>query len=287
MPLADQLQKQANDAVAANSPATLMAVRGLARFNNVPTWLVYIVVIMVVASWIPLAFAVRTKFTKSSLPRIHIFQDMDNQAKFKAQSRNAFFSNEMSMRPPVPGTVKRGNLDADRMLVSGFEQQEGEIIWADEIPVDVTPELLAKGKELWARYCYLCHGYDGYGNGPIHVKAASNTGKNPRWVQPSSLHDEVRRDRPDGHLYNTINIGIRNMAGYGHAIPDPVDRWAIVAYVRALQLSQDAPQELWPQDTAGVPVQPTLLSSRAMLNIVQAEEGDSGEADPDGEPAGE
>ncbi|MEM7808993.1 MAG: cytochrome c [Planctomycetota bacterium] len=280
MPANDVIKKQVDDAVAANSPATLMAVRGLARFNNVPTWLVYMVVITIVASWIPLAWAVREKFTRSPLPRVHLLQGMDNQAKFKAQSQNVFFENDMATRPPVPGTVKRGNLDDDRMLVSGFEMRDGEVIWADSIPVEVTPELMAKGKELWARYCYLCHGYDGYGNGPIHVRAAANTNKNPLWVQPSSIHDAVRMSREDGHLYNTINIGIRNMAGYGHAIPDPVDRWAIVAYMRALQTSQNAPAELWPEDTSDIPVQPTLVSGRAMVIVVDAEETDT-EAETD------
>ncbi len=276
MPAQDLINKQVDQALSANSPATLMAARGVLRFNGVPAWLVYVVVAAVVASWIPLAFAVRAKFSKSSQPRIHIFQDMDNQAKFKAQSQNPFFANEMSNRPPIAGAVARGQLDADDMLVAGFEMQDGQVIWADKIPVDVTPELMATGKELWARYCYLCHGYDGYGNGPVHVRASGNVNKNPKWVAPSSMHDEVRVGRPDGHLYNTINIGIRNMAGYGHAIPDPADRWAIVAYVRALQMSQNAPQDLWPDDVDGVPVQPTLLSGQAKLAIIQAEESNAG-----------
>jgi mono/diheme cytochrome c family protein len=276
MPAKDLISKQVNEAIDANAPATLMAVRGLARFNNVPLWLVYIVVTMVVLSWIPLAFAVKAKFTRSEKPRVHLLQGMDNQAKFKAQSLNPFFANEMAMRPRIEGTVSRGNLAEDLLYEQGFILTEAGVEWATEIPVDVTPELMAKGKELWARYCYLCHGYDGYGNGIIHVTASSDTGTNPRWVQPSSIHDEVRRDRPDGHLYNTVNIGIRNMAGYGHNIPDPTDRWAIVAYMRALQVSQHPAQTLWPEDTSGVPVQPTLVSNKALLNVLQAEEGDSG-----------
>ena len=287
MPAKDLINKQVDQALSANSPATMMAVRGVLRFNGVPSWLVYIAVIMVVASWIPLAFAVRSKFNKSSQPRVHMWLDMDAQAKFKEQTVNPFFANEMANRPPIAGTVARGNLYEDDLYNNGFEMRDGEVIWAESIPdqVEVTPELLAKGKELWARYCYLCHGYDGYGNGPVHVRATNNVAKNPKWVAPSNLHDEVRLGRPDGHIYNTINIGIRNMSGYGNwQIPDPEDRWAVVAYVRALQMSQNPPAEMWPEKVDGIPVQPTLMNGEAMVAVAE-EEGAAGGDDAATQPA--
>ena len=269
----DLLNKQIDRVLSANSPATLMAARSLARFQGVPIAVVYVVVIMVVASWVPLAFAVRAKFSKSSEPRIHIFMDMDNQAKYKAQSLAPVFANEMAMRPPIPGTVARGQLEDDDFLYRGYTitgtNDDGsyavEFFDGFPDPVEVTPEMLAKGKELYARYCYLCHGLDGYGNGPIHVRATNNVADNPKWVQPSNLHDEVRRGRPTGHLYNTVTNGIRNMKGYGQQIPAEEDRWAIVAYVKALQTSQNADASQLPAEVRdAMPVRPTMMNGEPM-----------------------
>ena len=290
MAVQDHIDKQVDRLLSANSPATLMAARGVLRFNGVPRVVVYGVVLAVLASWIPLTFAVRAKFSKSDQPRVHIFQDMDNQAKYNAQSQNPVFANEMSMRPPITGTVARGQLDADDFLERGYVvtgvNPDGSYAkeffdgYPDKVQVDA--ETLTRGKELYARYCYLCHGYDGYGNGPVHVKAASNPNHNPKWVQPSNLHDETRRERPTGHVYNTINIGIRNMAGYGQQIPAPADRWAIVAYVEALQLSQHAPADLLPEGVAAgdVPYAATRLSGAELLMVAEAtEEGAPGDED--------
>jgi hypothetical protein len=69
----------------------------------------------------------------------------------------------------------------------------------------------------------------------------------PKWVPAASLHSDVVKGRPDGHIFNTITNGIRNMPGYGSQVPVP-DRWAIVAYIRALQLSQDAPASAVPPE---------------------------------------
>ena len=276
----DLINKQIDRLLSANSPATLMGVRGVLRFNSVPRPVVYGAIIAVVASWIPLAAAVRAKFTKSEQPRVHLFQDMDNQAKYKAQSLNPIFANEMSMRPPIVGTVARGQLDADDHLERGYvvtgTNDDGtravEFFETYPATVAVDAELLTRGKELYARYCYLCHGYDGYGNGPVHVKASTDPAKNPKWVQPSNLHDETRRGRPAGHIYNTVGVGIRNMAGYAHQIPDPEDRWAVTAYVQALQLSQNATPDLVP-DGLDVPVVPTRLSGQELLAVpIEAQE---------------
>ena len=275
----DFINKQVDDFLSANSPSTLMGARGVLRFSTVPRWLVYLVVISIVASFVPLVQAINGKFGLSGKPRVHLFQGMDNQAKYKEQSANPLFANEMSMRPLVPGTVSRGNLAEDDFYNRGFtvtgENEDGsfDVDWFDGFPeqFDVNADTLAKGKELWARFCYLCHGFDGYGNGPIHVRAIQNIGNNPNWIQPSSMHDAVRRGRPTGHIYNTVSNGIRNMAGYAQQIPHPEDRWAITAYVRALQLSQDAPAELLP-DGVTPPVKGTMMSGREQLLIVQSEE---------------
>ena len=269
----DFINQQLEQTISSNSPSTLMGFRGVLRFNNVPTWLVYVVIIAVVASWIPLAGAVRGKFVKSPLPRIHLIQDMDNQSKYKTQTVNPVFANGMSMRPLIPGTVSVGHLDDDDFFYRGFKivgtNADGspDVEYAGGFPsqVKVTPELLAKGKELWARYCYLCHGYDGYGNGPVHVRAKQHVSANPNWIPPSSMHADSTRGRPDGHIYNTINNGIRSMAGYGTQITAPEDRWAIVAYVRALQVSQDARPDLIPEGLRDrTPVKATVVDGKPL-----------------------
>lgn len=284
MPRKDFITRQLDRVISDNSPTTLMGARGLLRFNRVPTWLVYLLVTAVVASWLPLAGAVRARFIKSEKPPVHMFLDMDQQPRFGAQDTNPLFANNMSSRPPIPGTVARGQLHADDFYYRGFEvtgtTEEGapQVDWFEGFPEQVTvdAEFIAKGKELWARYCYLCHGFDGYGNGPIHQRAQQNIAENPNWIQPSNIHDEVRRQRPTGHIYNTINIGIRNMAGYGAQIPAPEDRWAIVAYVRALQLSQNAPPEAVPAEIRDqIPVKPATIGGREPVSVEDSEVGDT------------
>jgi mono/diheme cytochrome c family protein len=100
--------------------------------------------------------------------------------------------------------------------------------------------LVARGQERFDVYCAVCHGTSGYGNGPVSARALQlmELG-NAQWTPPSSLHDDLVRGRPDGHIFNTITNGIRNMPAYGSQIP-AADRWAIVGYVRALQRSQRA-----------------------------------------------
>lgn len=287
----DFITRQLDRVISDNSPTTLMGARGLLRFNRVPTWLVYLLVVGVVASWLPLAGAVRARFVKSDKPAVHLALDMDDQPRFNAQDVNPVFANNMSSRPLIPGTVARGNLEADDFYYRGYQvtgtTPEGAplVDWLEGFPEEVTVDarFITKGKELWARYCYLCHGFDGYGNGPIHQRAQQNIAQSPNWIQPSNLHDDVRRQRPNGHIYNTINNGIRSMAGYGAQIPAAEDRWAIVAYVRALQLSQNAPADAVPADIRGqIPVQPATIGGR---DPVAAEEPADDESTPATTPA--
>lgn len=293
----DFITRQLDRVISDNSPTTLMGARGLLRFNRVPTWLVYLLVIAVVGSWLPLAGAVRARFMKSEKPPVHLLLDMDQQPRFGPQDTNPLFVNNMSSRPPIPGTVARGNLQDDDFFYRGYQPAgttpEGvvQVEWLEGFPEQVTVDaaFIAKGKELWARYCYLCHGFDGYGNGPVHQRAQQNIAENPNWIQPSSLHDAARRERPEGHIYNTINNGIRSMAGYGSQIPAPEDRWAIVAYVRALQLSQNAPADAVPAEIRdSIPVQAATIGGREPIALEEAEEpGASPATGPTTAPAGQ
>jgi mono/diheme cytochrome c family protein len=117
----------------------------------------------------------------------------------------------------------------------------------DSLPsqVKLSPELLKRGQERFNIYCAVCHGLDGYGNGAVNARAVEK--QEPKWVPAANLHSDTVRSRPDGHLFNTVTNGIRNMAGYGSQISTE-DRWAIVAYLRALQLSQHAPATALPKE---------------------------------------
>ena len=166
---------------------------------------------------------------------------MDNQPKFKAQSRNPMFADRRAMRPPVAGAVARGETLGEPALMSGKIGQD----WVETIPVEVDRALLNRGHERFDVYCSPCHGLAGFGDGMVAKRADEL--QEGTWTPPSSFHSDLLRKRAVGHLFNTISNGIRNMPAYGPQIPVE-DRWAIVAYVRALQRSQNATVDDVPPD---------------------------------------
>jgi len=203
-----------------------------------PRWALYAAAIAVVLSWLPLALIARARAVRSPIPRIAIFQDMDNQPAHRPQSVARIFADRRAMRPRVPGTVARGEA-AEAVLVTGRRGAD----WADRSPLPVTEAFVRRGRERYDIFCATCHGWVGDGNGPTHLRAVKL--EEPRWIPPTALISDQVRERPEGHIYNTIAHGIRNMPAYGDQIPVE-DRWAIVAYVRALQLRSDAPLEMVP-----------------------------------------
>jgi len=198
-----------------------------------PRWLVYSLILLAAASLVPLALIARARSTTSELPRIQPIRDMAKQPKYKTQSANPLFADGRAMRPAVEGTVARGELHEDAAFWTG-RSTDG---WVTAFPVPVTAQLLRRGQERYDVYCAPCHGLAGYGDGPVAKRADAL--QEGTWTPPSSYHTDLVRSRPAGHLFNTISNGIRNMPGYAAQIP-AADRWAIVAYVRALQRSQDA-----------------------------------------------
>ena len=222
------------------------------RLGRPPFWMIAMFLVLVVVSWIPLVVAARRRVSLSESPPLHLVQDMDNQPKYKAQHHSVVFADGRADRPPVPGTVARGKLAADDHYDRGYATSlagDGKIqvSFFKGFPkqVKVDQALLDRGQQVFNVYCTPCHGMGGYGDGPVNQRAIDL--RDPKWVQAASLHDANVKARPEGHLYNTINVGIRNMAGYGSQIQVP-DRWAVVAYVRALQLSQDAPPDAVPAE---------------------------------------
>ena len=167
---------------------------------------------------------------------IHLNPNMDDQPKYKAQAVSQFFANGAAMQTPVAGTVARGELRDDDAYYRGMNAK-GEFIKA--MPVEITKELLERGEERFNIYCSPCHSKLGDGKGIMITKG---------YLPPPTFHDDRIRTMPDGQIFNTITNGIRNMPSYRHQIPVP-DRWAIVAYLRALERSQaasiqDVPEEL-------------------------------------------
>jgi mono/diheme cytochrome c family protein len=199
----------------------------------IPRFLVGLAAVATALALIPLALVVRARTTTSPLPRVHVVPDMDNQPKFRAQAANPMFADGRAMRPPVAGAVARGALSADDALERG--RVAGA--WIESFPIPVTEQLMRRGQERYDIFCAPCHGLSGHGDGIVARRA--DRLQEGTWTPPSSLHTDLVRSRPEGHLFNTIANGVRNMPAYGAQVP-VADRWAIVAYVRALQRSQNA-----------------------------------------------
>jgi mono/diheme cytochrome c family protein len=221
-----------------------------------PFWMIAVALIGVVVSWLPLALIARGREARSSEPRVQIMQDMGTQPKFREQQTNALFADDRAMRPAVPGTVARGRLESDDRYYRGFvrvyDGTSGKwVVQFDSgLPeqVKITPELLRRGQQRFNIYCYVCHGLDGSGRGPINERVNLMREDNVTdlsWTAPAVLMDDRIRQQPDGQIFNTITNGIRSMPSYSSQIPTE-DRWAIVAYVRALQFSQCAPAAVVP-----------------------------------------
>ena len=200
-----------------------------------PKWINPLLIVLAALSLVPFALVARARVTRTSEPRLHLVQDMDNQARYKSQQANAWFADGRAMRPPVAGTIARGALPADEAYAHGTSG--AGYLKGFPAQVTLTRETLARGRARFDIYCAPCHGLSGYGDGVVARRA--DRLQQGTWIPPASLHVEPALSRPEGHLFNTITNGIRSMPSYGAQIPI-ADRWAIVAYVRALQRSQHA-----------------------------------------------
>jgi mono/diheme cytochrome c family protein len=157
---------------------------------------------------------------------IHLVPNMDEQEKYKAQSKSEFFADGATMRPPVEGTVARGQLREDIAYYTG-KNAEGE--YTDN-PKEITMELMSHGRERYDIYCAPCHSKVGDGRG-IMIQH--------EYLPPPSFSEERILKMKDGNLFEIISNGVRNMPSYAHQI-NVDDRWAIIAYLRALQKSRNA-----------------------------------------------
>jgi hypothetical protein len=153
-------------------------------------------------------------------------QDMHNQPKYRPLRSSAFFDNGSSARPLVEGTVARGTLQEDAAFFTG---RVGNQLVA-EMPFPVTQQVLDRGEERYNIFCTPCHDRTGSGNGMVVQRG---------YRQPPSMHIDRLRQAEAGHFFDVMTNGFGAMPDYRAQIT-PRDRWNIVAYIRALQLSQHA-----------------------------------------------
>jgi mono/diheme cytochrome c family protein len=208
-------------------------VEGAPSQPKLPVGVVWTVAVLGCLALLPPLLTAWYRSSPKRHPRLHLIQDMDFQPKYKAQAANPWFEDRRAMRPPVAGTVAVGELNEDDHLYRG--KVDGG--WARSLPMPPTESLMARGQERFQIYCTPCHGYDGAGGGIVSQRAMQRL--EPDWATPVSLHSNSVRQQADGQIFRAISDGVRKMPAYASQI-EPADRWAIVFYVRALQLSQNA-----------------------------------------------
>jgi mono/diheme cytochrome c family protein len=183
----------------------------------------------------------------STRPPIEMFPDMDHQAKYKPQAQSGFFADGRADRPLPAGTVPFGRdsqqadpafLRADDTRYAG-KNADGSFVRGFPRGVEVTQDFIRRGQGRYQIYCAPCHGALGDGNGIT---------KSYGMVATPSYHDDRLRTMAEGEIFNTITLGKNTMFPYADKL-SPDDRWAVIAYVRALQRSHhakidDVPPEL-------------------------------------------
>ena len=178
--------------------------------------------------------------------------DMQDQPRYKAYKKSEFFSDHRSSRDRVEGTIPRGQLRDNKAFYMGkldnppaaapattTDATGNTVVTSfpdaiDEFPIPVTKELVDRGQERYNIYCIVCHGPMGNGDGMIVRRGFS---------KPPTYNDDRLRNAPVGHFYDVITNGWGKMNSYAYVV-QPADRWAIVAYIRALQVSQNPDEAL-------------------------------------------
>ncbi len=151
--------------------------------------------------------------------------NLDNQPKYKPLAASRFFANGQSSRPLVEGTVPRGSFTTDSLLISG--KVNGK--FADLFPFPVTEQVLERGQDRFNTFCSPCHGRLANGEGMVVQRG---------FPKPPSFQTDSLRATPAGFFFDVITNGFGRMYGYAPSVPVH-DRWTIVAYIRALQLSEN------------------------------------------------
>lgn len=185
------------------------------------------------------AFMAGCRGQDSEASPIHMNPDMDSQPRYDPQAEAKFYEDRRTMRHPVEGTVAKGNFVENDAYVTGKDGDQ----FVAKMPVPITEAMLRRGQDRYNIYCTPCHDATGSGKGMVKLRV-------PDYPQPANFHDARMRSMSDGEFYGAITYGVRNMPSYAAQIPVD-DRWAIVAYVRALQFSQHASAQDVPADKRG------------------------------------
>lgn len=225
---------------------------------DLPRGFTYAGIVVLCLALIPPALILRARAVPTDKPRIHLIQNMDNQPALRAQHASIMFKDGRAMRPRVAGTVSRSQWVDDTAYNLGTIDGGYVTHFPDQIVVD--DALLDRGRERYDIFCLPCHGVTGAGDGKVHDRAMMllNNGTNGTvWVQPRTFHQEDMQTLEPGRVFYTISNGFGNMAGYSAQIPVE-DRWAIVAWVYALQVARNAPEDAV-DDAGSLPVKTRSL----------------------------
>ena len=183
------------------------------------------------------AFSASCQGQKSSRPPIHYNLNMDFQSSLKTQEETDLFADGLAMRPQVAGTVPRNEVVGSEEFRTG---KTGDTFVPD-IPAQLSRELIDRGQDRYEIYCTPCHGGAGYADGLVTKRGG---------MKPPSFHEDRLVSMPAGQIYEAMAKGVRgNMPSYANKLTTS-DRWAVVAYVRALQISQSTDLENVPEDVA-------------------------------------
>ena len=193
------------------------------------------------ANWLKIAYPVRLVLAlfmiigcegTTDIERLR--QEMYNQSRFEPLEKNTFFADQRSSRPWIQGTVARGHLRTDAHLYTGMADGKP----AETFPFSITREVILRGQDRYNIYCSPCHGYEGDGRGMVVRRGMK---------QPPSYHIERLQNETPGYFFDVMTNGFGAMYSYASRIK-PRDRWAIIAYIQALQLSQNATLDDVPAD---------------------------------------
>src|SRR5689334_19374098 len=191
-------------------------------------------------------------------------RDMQDQPKMKPYRGTSFFGDGLGMRQPVAGTIPRGYLRSDSVLFTGKKEKSGQSTPSpspatgnaaaytddtDTFPFPITEETVRRGHERFDIFCSVCHGLTGYGDGMVVRRG---------YRKAANFHEDRLRQAPVGHFFDAITNGWGAMPSYAAQVPVQ-DRWAIIAYIRALQVAQqNTPQSATPPSGGPTPTpQPT------------------------------
>ena len=180
--------------------------------------------------------------------------DMQDQPKYRPQRPSDFFADGRSERQPVEGTIARGSLNEDTAFYEGKDAAGKDI---DVFPVAVDKALIERGETRYNIYCTPCHGAIGNGLGMIVQRG---------FKQPPSYHIDRLRTAPVGHFFDVITNGYGAMQNYAMQL-QPRDRWAVIAYIRALQYSENAGINDLPQEARARVPAPGAQPSAAERNL--------------------